>query len=377
MRRARAVIGAAFGDEGKGLMTDYFVRQGDPGCTTVVRFNGGAQAGHTVEEPSGRRHVFHHFGSGTLAGARTYLTKHFLVNPVLWHSERSDLARLGATGSRGPQILVDAFARVTTPYDMVANQNEELARGADRHGSCGTGIHATVVRHEAVPLFASDLTAADLADKVRSIRSWYDAQRISASNDHCARSEVPDQFLLDRFLFECREMGRAIAFCQPKYFNYEKEDLVFEGAQGLLLSEDCARFFPHVTHSRTGLSNVVELAQQMGVNQLDVAYVVRSYLTRHGAGPLPGEDPSLQYHDSTNAENAWQGRLRFAPMNVDLISEAVTRDVAAAARLGPVISPVMAVTHCDQAWPPFFVPGFRTALKSYGPTHEHVARVRS
>lgn len=57
---AAVVIGANYGDEGKGLITDYLAAL-DHSNTLVVRFNGGAQAGHTVQTPSGLRHVFSHF----------------------------------------------------------------------------------------------------------------------------------------------------------------------------------------------------------------------------------------------------------------------------------------------------------------------------
>ena len=71
--KAFAIIGAAFGDEGKGLMTDYLASNHD-GKALVVRFNGGAQAAHTVQTPSGQRHVFKHLGSGSFSGKR-YLFK--------------------------------------------------------------------------------------------------------------------------------------------------------------------------------------------------------------------------------------------------------------------------------------------------------------
>lgn len=75
---ATAVIGAGYGDEGKGLMTDALVAALN-GAATVVRFNGGAQAGHTVVAPRKGapplRHVFHHVGSGALAGAPTFLSR--------------------------------------------------------------------------------------------------------------------------------------------------------------------------------------------------------------------------------------------------------------------------------------------------------------
>ncbi len=78
--RCRAVIGANFGDEGKGLITDYLAQTGGD---VVVRFNGGAQAGHTVVTPEGRRHVFSHFGSGSFAELPTFFSQHTIVNPIL------------------------------------------------------------------------------------------------------------------------------------------------------------------------------------------------------------------------------------------------------------------------------------------------------
>ncbi|MEJ2125462.1 MAG: adenylosuccinate synthetase, partial [Alphaproteobacteria bacterium] len=132
---AKAVIGAAYGDEGKGLITDALVASCGA-AATVVRFNGGAQAGHTVTLPDGRRHVFHHIGSGTLAGAPTFLSRFFVANPILLATEIANLAAMGFT----PSIAIDPDAPVTTPFDMMINQFAETARGSGRHGSCGLGF---------------------------------------------------------------------------------------------------------------------------------------------------------------------------------------------------------------------------------------------
>ena len=79
MKDIKIVIGANFGDEGKGLMTDYFSQKPN---SIVVCSNGGAQRGHTVTTSDGIRHVFHHFGSGTFNHASTYLSEDFIVNPI-------------------------------------------------------------------------------------------------------------------------------------------------------------------------------------------------------------------------------------------------------------------------------------------------------
>ena len=81
--KAAAVIGMNYGDEGKGHITNYLSNSD----TLNVRFNGGAQAAHAVCMADGRSHIFHHFGSGTLKGARTLLANKFIINPMVFAAE--------------------------------------------------------------------------------------------------------------------------------------------------------------------------------------------------------------------------------------------------------------------------------------------------
>ena len=364
MKRAKVVIGAAFGDEGKGLMTDYHVRQGDAADTIVVRFNGGANAGHTVVTPEGQRHVFRHFGSGTLAGARTFLSRDFLVNPVLWRMEMQDLQQFPKLRTR---LFVDREAPLTTVYDMLQNQHNEKLRGKHRHGSCGAGVHQTMVRQETSEfrIFAGDLERPSfLRDRIYSIRK------------HCCTiiDAMSDEAIFERFLADCSEMAKHISIRDSRFLS-DQRNVVFEGAQGLLLDAENKQFFPHVTHSRTGLTNVLPLAHDAGLDGLDVTYVVRSYLTRHGAGPLLGEDPSLSYEDNTNTPNEWQGKLRFAPFDVDMVRDAIDDDLSNVPNeIDFGVEVGLAITHCDQLsgysildkfpWPIDYV--------STGPTHKDV-----
>ena len=95
--RALAVIGANYGDEGKGRLVDWLVaRHGTD--SVVVRSNGGAQAGHTVGLAEGQpRHVFHHLGSGTLRGAATHMSRFMVSHPIVFADEYAVLRdRLGA-----------------------------------------------------------------------------------------------------------------------------------------------------------------------------------------------------------------------------------------------------------------------------------------
>jgi adenylosuccinate synthase len=333
MKRATAVIGAAFGDEGKGLMTDYFCRQAgeEP---TVVRFCGGANAGHTVVTPEGDRHVFHHFGAGTLAGARTYLSRYFLVNPVLWRVEYEALQGRGLR----TRLFVDREAPLTTVYDMLENQRAELAR-TNRHGSCGAGIHATMERnvHATARLFAGDLE-----------RPVYLRDRVQYIRECCTAVEGREDEVFERFLADCERMRAQINLCDSRVISDRGSEVIFEGSQGLLLDQDNKWFFPHVTHAKTGLGNVLQIADEADIEQIDAVYVTRPYLTRHGAGELPGEDPELHYFDNTNEPNRWQGALRFAPMNTDLIEMAIGNDLEWARGWSGNVTPVLAVTHMDQ-----------------------------
>ena len=104
------IIGANYGDEGKGRMSDYLANKAmQAGQSTItILSNGGAQRGHTVVLNNGFTHIFHHFGSGTLAGADTYLPQSFIVNPMIFMKEYNELLNspLGRDTSLWPKIFI-------------------------------------------------------------------------------------------------------------------------------------------------------------------------------------------------------------------------------------------------------------------------------
>ena len=164
MTNIRIVIGGNFGDEGKGLMTDYFTREmmrRSGRCLNVLS-NGGAQRGHTVvaeQALTGKqvRHVFRHFGSGTFAGADTYFPSDFILNPMIFMKEIRELEEKFPEAVFGPEggpdgrpedrrnLFVHPDCPVTTPFEMLANLILEESRGKKRHGSVGVGIWETVI----------------------------------------------------------------------------------------------------------------------------------------------------------------------------------------------------------------------------------------
>jgi adenylosuccinate synthase len=346
------VIGANFGDEGKGLVVDYLCAT--EGAGMVVRFNGGAQAGHTVVRADGKRHVFHHVGAGTFAGVPTYLSKFFLLNPILFWQEMKDLTQLGVE----PIVYAHPDCLVTTFADMIINQRKEEARGKDRHGSVGVGVHETMQR-SAIPELK--ITMADLWNRSPRVRhKLYTICRQYAMFRTGHAIERHGE-MTEHFLKACEAFAQVVA---PLGIQ-QCRDPIFEGAQGLLLDQDNKAYWPHVTHSSTGMKNVRELCKQAGIDKVEPYYVSRTYLTRHGAGPLPGEDKRLFYHDDTNGDHEFQGKLRFAPLDYTSMWNRCARDAGCGFNL--------VLTHCDQ------VPGRGQEfhLCSFGPTRSDVKRIVS
>lgn len=350
--QARAVIGANFGDEGKGLMTDYLVSKHK--SDLVVRFNGGAQAGHTVVTRDNReRHVFGHVGSGAFAGASTLLSRFFIVNPMVFRRELDKLSTLTIPRT-GRRIMVDRRAPVTTPFEMYLNQLVEEKRGAGRHGSCGLGIGETIERETAgLTIKVEELfNLGRLKDHLHWLRSvWVPQRKLSLGLDAEAGNEIiMSDGLVDNYLEDVKHFLKKVHVVEDTDVIGDASDVVFEGAQGLLLDQQ-HYFFPHVTRSNTGIKNPLVLCNEIGIRELEVVYVTRTYLTRHGAGPLPGElegvVPFSRVSDDTNVENQFQGKLRYAPINVELLKKTIIADLLTN-QTNVKVKPRLAVTCVDQ-----------------------------
>lgn len=383
MSFARAVIGANFGDEGKGLMTDYLatVHQSD----LVVRFNGGSQAGHTVVTPDGRRHVFSHFGSGCFAGAATLLSRFFILNPMIFLREYMELS---AKLPPNMDVIIDPEALVSTPFDMLLNQMAEMKRDGNRHGSCGLGIGETVERSEKF----MKITASDLQDDARmrellvKIRDeWVPLRKfqlgLGSDQDHILKSSL----LIDNYLSDVRFMLQQSKLQRDVVAIRNARNPVFEGAQGLLLDQGHV-WFPHVTRSNTGIANVLKLLADSGIREVEVYYMTRAYLTRHGAGPLPKELGRLPFPDvvdQTNITNEWQGSLRFAYLDTDLLRKTILDDLASN-NTHVKVRARLAITCLDQVDSDREAADeignqiaietrmFGNHFKSFGPTRDHI-----
>ncbi|MCW5202289.1 adenylosuccinate synthetase [Desulfobulbus sp. US4] len=304
--RHKAVIGAGFGDEGKGLFTDYLCQHAEQ--PLVIRFSGGQQAGHTVVH-NGIRHVFSNFGSGALQGAPSYFARFCTIDPVGIVNELDVLLEKGVE----PLLYIDAECPVTTPYDIRYNQQYHP------HGSCGIGVGATINREE----HFYSLTYADL------FYPWVLETRLELIKDfYQGYSDV----VLEDFLQCCSVITRSpwvrMSRGLPPVGLFS--DFIYEGSQGLLLDQHYG-FFPHVTRSDTGTKNILSLCTD---HVPEIYLITRAYQTRHGSGPLSHESLPHNIKENpleTNVCNHFQGEFRRSLLDLSLLEYAVQRDSLIAA----------------------------------------------
>ena len=331
MKYIKVIIGSNFGDEGKGLMTDYMCSKSER--PVVIRFNSSAQAGHTVVTSDGKRHIFGHFGSGSMQNVPTFLSSYFSVNPLLFLKEYDELNKIDIV----PYTMIDLNCPIVIPQDMLLNQIIERHRGENRHGSCGLGYNESIIRNsrERYKITCMDIVNKTYKDKLYFIKNEYIKTRLAELNltsfDDGLIDKLYDDNITAHFINDVdNDFTSKVHITSIENVAENYTTLLFEGAQGLMLSED-SKYFPHVTHSKTGISNVINLLQEIKGYELDVEviYITRSYLTRHGDGPLSHEMKEKPYKniiDLTNIHNEFQGTLRFAPLDVDILEENIKND---------------------------------------------------
>jgi adenylosuccinate synthase len=312
------------GDSGKGSLIDYLNRE--TGAHTVVRYNGGPQAAHNVVTTDGRQHTFAQFGSGTLvAGVRTLLSRFMLINPLNMFKEERHLRALGITDAL-QRMQIDRRALVITPFQRAMGRLRELARADQRHGSCGEGIGecmADYLTHRDQLLQAGDLR--DRATMRKKLHFLREIKQIELA-ELCGR--LPDSELARREIAFFAD-DRCIEDCVEVYQHFaslveildevsvgavlaQSGTLLFEGAQGVLLDENYG-FTPYTTWSTTTFANAHAILREHNyAGEISTLGVIRTYATRHGAGPFPTEAPELSplLPERHNTWNDWQRAFR-------------------------------------------------------------------
>jgi adenylosuccinate synthase len=307
--QAIITVGLGYGDEGKGCCVDFLARRHN--AKLVIRYSGGAQCGHNVVGPSGKKHAFAQWGAGTFAGAGTYLGREVIISVSAMHREAEYLK---AQGVERPfrHLVVHPDCLVATPLHVELNRFREEQRNA-RHGSCGMGIGATReywLRYGFDAVFARDLggSVQQLAEKLRLMQ-----QRLSLE---CPLLRNISPVVLAR---ELTDQGVVLWRGADPWDHFEigdEDTVIFEGAQGILLDEHFGEQ-PHTTWSDVSPRHALRMCQEYVGYSLtaSVIGVTRSYATRHGAGPLRDEwTGESRLIDDGNPFNEWQQTFRTAPL---------------------------------------------------------------
>lgn len=335
----KIIIGANFGDEGKGMATNYFAKIAkdiNSNCL-VIMHNGGAQKGHTIFSNNGIRHVTSSFGSGIFQDADTYMSEEYIINPIYFKDEFLLLKSKGVT----PKCFISCNSRITTPYDMFINQILEFSRNENKHGSCGLGIYETILRAKEIQLTYDDIINKDsleIKDILQNIKNTYVFKRLKNAGITSVPAEYLDAIynekIIDDFIDDLSFLIKNTNIIKDETdflesYNY----IIFEGAQGLLLDQNNAEYFPHLTPSNTGLTNPLKIIKNIKKDKnIEVVYITRTYLTRHGAGKFPTETSKENINksiiDLTNVFNDYQENIRYGYFDEDNFLNRINKDLA-------------------------------------------------
>ena len=277
------LVGAQWGDEGKGKVVDMLGSEVD----VFVRYQGGANAGHTVVA-DGQKVVFHLLPSGMLyPGKLCVLGNGLVIDPEQFLNETGELLARGQDRAR---LAVSPHAHVVMPYHKMLDKLQEESRGKGRKiGTTGRGIGPCYVdKYSRSGLRIEDLINPDLL-RERLIYILEEKNLIFTK----LYNQKPLAF--DEIYEPARKWGEAIApyvddtRALLRKAVDEGKHILLEGAQAALLDIDHGTY-PYVTSSSTSASGAFT-GTGLAPNDLTrVISVVKAYTTRVGEGPFPTED---------------------------------------------------------------------------------------
>ena len=294
---AYALIGAQWGDEGKGKVVDYLASK----AQWVARYAGGNNAGHTVMNHGGTFSL-HLVPSGVFQPqVSCVIGNGVVVNPEVLLEEIRELSERGVDVSR---IYVSERAHLIMPYHIQIDALEEKARGDANLGTTGTGVGpAYVDKASRTGIRVGDLLYLEeellprlkrvVEDKSRILTKLYDQPPLSLETilDQCARWREG-----------LKDLIRPTSFLMQQAIE-RGDTIIMEGAQGTLLDLDHGTY-PYVTSSSASVGGA---AAGLGIHPRSISGVIgvfKAYCTRVGSGPFPTE--MLDKRADELRERAWE-----------------------------------------------------------------------
>ena len=277
------VLGAQWGDEGKGKMTDYLAEDAD----VVVRFQGGNNAGHTVEVGD-KQYKLHLIPSGILYDDKVNVIGNgVVVDPKALFEEIEYLEGVGVKVTP-EKLMISDRAQLIMPYHKTLDRLKEKARGKNDIGTTGKGIGPCYTdKFERCGIRVCDLMHPEVFEE--KLRENMEAKNLYITKVLGGEAENFEE-TLKMYLEFGKKLKPFVKDTSVKVYDSIKEDknVLFEGAQGMLLDIDYGTY-PYVTSSNTTAGGVVSgsgVGPTMITNAVGIA---KAYTTRVGKGPFPTE----------------------------------------------------------------------------------------
>jgi adenylosuccinate synthase len=278
----KVIVGAQWGDEGKGKIVDLLSDKVD----IVARFQGGPNAGHTVVIDQ-EEIILHQIPSGILReNTLCVIGNGVVIDPAVLMEEIAFLKEKGVHVSN--RLFISHRAHLIMPYHKILDTSRELAKGSEKIGTTGRGIGpAYVDKYNRTGIRIVDLLDAktlkeklleNINEKNKILQRIYNVEKLDTNkivNDYIEFDKLIDEYVTDTSIF----LNNAIR---------ENKNILIEGAQGTMLDVDFGTY-PFVTSSNPIAGNACT-GLGIGPTLIDNVYgIAKAYTTRVGMGPLPTE----------------------------------------------------------------------------------------
>jgi len=278
------LIGAQWGDEGKGKIVDFFSERAD----IIVRFQGGNNAGHTIVVKD-KQTILHLIPSGILwSGKVCVIGNGVVVDPKVLVEEYNKLKKDNLI-PENTSLFVSASAHLIMPYHKIIDIAREKKAGDVKIGTTGRGIGPAYEDKVA----RNGIRVGDLLDADRLKRRL--STILEEKNKYLSAVLGEKELDFETVYQDCLSYAGQLApmICDTtlllNQYVKERKKILFEGAQGTLLDIDHGTY-PYVTSSNTASANA-SLGSGVGMNAINrVVGVAKAYVTRVGNGPFPTED---------------------------------------------------------------------------------------
>ncbi|MDX9905173.1 MAG: adenylosuccinate synthase [Bacteroidales bacterium] len=327
------ILGLQWGDEGKGKIVDVLT----PGYDIIARFQGGPNAGHTIEF-NHKKFILHTIPSGIFYPEKTNLVGNgVILDPFIFLREINNLAGHGIDATAN--MVISKRTHLILPTHRLLDAAQETLKGAAKIGSTLKGIGPAYTDKIARNgLRAGDLLSPGFDNAYQHLREAH--LRYIKFLGYEADSFTIDKLSFDEYERQWLEAARFMAglrLIDSEYFIHkslaEGKKVLAEGAQGTMLDIDFGSY-PFVTSSNTSIGGV---CSGLGVNPANIGEVIgvfKAYCTRVGSGPFPteqfGEEGSRMRdtgheYGSTTGRPRRCGWLDMVALNYSIMINGVTR----------------------------------------------------